>query len=379
MVTITRPAALIRQGSLRLYATSLTVRDLKLSNFYAINKLDPEDNGPGYQRILNQSRAKRLADYLLDGHDEGDSFLPTSVFLATEKNIPFDSSSNTITFDVESAGPFNVVDGQHRIAGLILAAEKNNEILDFEIAVNIAVALDDVSQMCHFLIVNSTQKSVDKAVEQQILARLTDMLDLENMPTIPRWIRRQVEKGDDASALYITKFLNTDPRSPWRGKIRMANEVSQPGTTTINQNSFVKSLKRYVLSSNNPLSNPSLVQKRPMILSNYWNAIVELLVDKEVETPSIIFKTIGVDLFHIVSATVCTHLADQKDYTKDAIKSLLQRGFDNLTGDNIAMTQSEWWQRGAGASGVNSSAVRKLATSLNHAINVQDDVDEISV
>ena len=45
MVTITRPAALVRQGSLRLYATSLKVSDLKRPNFYAINKLDPDDAG----------------------------------------------------------------------------------------------------------------------------------------------------------------------------------------------------------------------------------------------------------------------------------------------------------------------------------------------
>ena len=77
-----------------------------------------------------------------------------------------------------------MVDGLHRIAGLVAAAEKNPELLDFEIPVNIAVCLDDVSQMCHFLIVNTTQRSVDKAVEQQIVARLSGMVNIEEMPTI---------------------------------------------------------------------------------------------------------------------------------------------------------------------------------------------------
>ena len=63
METITRPAALVRQGSLKLYATSLMVSDLKRPNFYTINKLDPDDAGPGYQRLLNEGRAKRLAEY----------------------------------------------------------------------------------------------------------------------------------------------------------------------------------------------------------------------------------------------------------------------------------------------------------------------------
>jgi len=62
--TITRPAALVRQGSLKLYTTALKVGDLKLKDFYKISKLDPEDEGPGYQRLLDEGRAKRLADYL---------------------------------------------------------------------------------------------------------------------------------------------------------------------------------------------------------------------------------------------------------------------------------------------------------------------------
>lgn len=374
MTMITRPAALVRQGSLKLYSTSMKVADLIRPNFYTINTLDPADGGPGYQRILNEGRARRLAEYLLDGQIEGDAFLPTSIFLATSKDIPFDDTNNTITFDVAQVGPFNVVDGQHRIAGLVKAAERNPDLLQFEIPVNIAVGLDDVSQMCHFLIVNTTQRSVDKAVEQQIVARLTAMIELEEMPTIPRWIRRQVEKGEDARALVVTTYLNNDANSPWRGKIKMANQEDATGTT-ISQKSFVNSLKKYIFSSNNPLSNPNWDTKRPQILANYWKAVIELLVDPESPKPSVIFKTTGVDLFHIVSATVFLHLANLKDFKKETTKEILTRGFSHLTGDNIAMSDPEWWQSGSVASGLNTAAVRKIATALNHAINVQDNID----
>lgn len=377
MTTITRPAAIVRQGSLKLYATSLPVSDLKLPNFCIINKLDPDESGPGYQRLLNEGRAKRLSEYLLDGEAEGDAFLPTSVFLATSKDISFDPASNTITFDIRDVGPFNVVDGQHRIAGLIMAADKNADLLKFEVPVNIAVGLDDISQMCHFLIVNTTQKSVDKAIEQQIVARLTKMLNLEKMPTIPRWIRRQVDKGEDARALNIANFLNTDPASPWCGKIRMANDESEGAT--INQKSFISSIKKYIFTASNPLSNPVWDTNRPQILSNYWKAVIELLVDDQVPTPSVVYKTTGVDLFHIVSATVFTHLAARKDFKKEAIKGLLQHGFRNLPPDSMAISHPEWWLRGNGASGVNSAAIRRLAQALSHAINVQDNSTDISL
>lgn len=377
MATITRPAALVRQGLLRLYATSLQVRDLMRPNFYTINKLDPAEEASGYQRVLNEGRARRLSEYLIDGHEEKDAFLPTSIFLATSKSIPFDSSTHTISFDVDEVGPLSVVDGQHRIAGLVLAAEKNPELLEFEIPVNIAVELDDVSQMCHFLIVNTTQKSVDKAVEQQIVGRLTKMISLEKMPTMPRWIRRQVEKGEDARALAVATFLNNEPKSPWRGKIRMANDEGDE-TATINQGSFINSLKRNIFSANNPLSNPVWDTNRAAILLNSWSAVIELLVDDS-ETSSVVFKTNGVEFFHIVSATMFTHLAARKDFKKDTIKALLTRAFENLPPEHIGLTHPQWWQRGNEASGLNRGAIAKLASALSHAMNVQDDASAAEI
>ena len=104
-----------------------------------------------------------------------------------------------------------------------------------------------------------------------------------------------------------------------------------------------------------------------------------LLIDPDSESQSVLYKTIGVDLFHTVSATVFTHLATRNDFTKGAIRELLRKGFQNLPDENIAMFHPEWWQRGSVASGLNSSAVRKIATSLSHALNVQDDASRVAL
>ncbi len=137
-------------------------------------------------------------------------------------------------------------------------------------------------------------------------------------------------------------------------------------------------MKKYIFSANNPLSNPVWDGNRPMILSNYWKAIVELLIDDE-NTPSVLYKTNGVDLFHIASATVFTHLAARQDFTKDTVKALLQRGFNNLAGDTVALSHPEFWHRGGLAGEMNSGAIRKLATALSHALNVQDNPGSVSL
>ncbi|MGB4948303.1 MAG: hypothetical protein WBQ05_14055, partial [Candidatus Competibacter denitrificans] len=89
-------ASRVRQGALVLYTTSMKVKDLVSDGFYSVETLDPENvDDKGYQRLLNKARAKKLADYIVKGQDSNDAFLPTSVFLATDKFIAFDESSNT--------------------------------------------------------------------------------------------------------------------------------------------------------------------------------------------------------------------------------------------------------------------------------------------
>lgn len=370
MGELKRPAARIQQGNLVLYATSLQVRHLRQSNFYRIDTLD-SDEGTGYQRILNEARAKRLADYLLDGHKALEAFLPTSIFLATDKLLPFDLETNSVRIKSEKIGPFNVVDGQHRIRGLVLAAEKDPSLDEFEIPVNIAVNLDATSQMAHFLIVNTTQRSVDKAIEQQIVARLTNLIDFAKTPVLPKWIQRQVDKGEDARALQIVQHLNDEKDSPWYGKIRMANDEDSASDATVNQKSFVTSLKRFVLTPSNPISGEQWsTDRQKKVLTNYWRAISNLLVEPDDET-SIIFKTNGLHMFHSASPAIFLHLANVKDFKTETVKALMKRAFENLPVDYIGVSTPDFWKRGSTASGLNQSAIRKYATALSTAMHSQ--------
>jgi hypothetical protein len=76
---------------------------------------------------------------------------------------------------------------------------------------------------------------------------------------------------------------------------------------------------------------------------------------------------------------VFLYLANRRDFTKDTIKEVLRRGFNNLSGDNIGMSSPVWWQRGNKASDLNSAGVRKLANALSLAINIQDGAGDISL
>ena len=362
---ITRPAALVKQGNLQLYATSFPVRDLVSEGFYDIERLDPDNpEDKGYQRLLNKSRAKKLADYLVDGQAHQDAFLPTSLFLATDKNIAFNPSNNTITFDVKEVGPFSVVDGQHRIEGFKIAAEKKAELLDFEVPVNIAINLPKIAQMCHFLIVNTTQKSVDKAVEQRIYARLAEDMDFEDVPSLPRWIRRIVDSGDNEQALRLVDYLNDTPGSPWHNKIEMANKDLKTATT--NQRTFVKMVIRYVLTANNPISVRPIDQQQRIML-NYWSALKNLL---DTGKATVLYKYVGIELFCRFSTPLFNRLQNMNDFKTTTMQDILKSTFENMDGEYAGVGHPDWWLSVTGvAGGLNSTALGKILHELTQALH----------
>jgi DGQHR domain-containing protein len=357
MSIIVVSAARVKQGNLTLYSTSIKVSDLLSENFYSIERLDPNNQKAGYQRVLNETRAKRLAKYLISGLDAGDSFIPTSIFMATDKDLKFNPENNTLEINITEIGPFSIVDGQHRAEGLRLAAAEDKRIKDFEVPVNIAVSLNSLAQMAHFLIVNTTQKSVDQGVSQQILARLTDTLMTEELPTIPDWIMRAVEKGDDGKALSFVHYMNTNNKSPWFGKIEMANDEDANGT--ISQSSAVKTIKKFVLVANNPLLEKE-AKIQNVIFTNYWQAITDLI---NPSTQTTLYKYVGFEQFSQFFVPFISHILNKhgSKFTIDVMKGILKEVFDNLEGDGAGIGTSEFWDIG-GQAGKFSSGARSQIT-----------------
>jgi DGQHR domain-containing protein len=361
-------AARVSQGALVLYATALKVSALVTENFYSVETLDPASpNDRGYQRLLNVARAKKLADYIVKGQDSQDAFLPTSVFLATSKTIDFNERENTIEFDTSQIGPFSVVDGQHRLEGLKRASQEDPRVLDFEVPVNIAVNLPPISQMCHFLIVNTTQKSVEKSVEQRIIARLSAALDVEDLPSLPKWILRTVESGEVDRAIKYVDYLNETEGSPWYGKVKMAN--SERGEGTISQKSLVKAIIKYVLTANNPIriiSDNDLEKERRLFL-NYWKAI-KVILDEDGDSEAL-YKYNGVELFCMFSIPFFVKLQDRASFTVATMKDLLEFCFENVEGDYVAVGHPDWWKRGGQAGSLNPSTYRKVCQEMSRALH----------
>ena len=383
MTRITSPAVRIEQDGKPVFLTSFTVADLMSPGFYRVEQLDAQ-TAEGYQRVMDERRARRFAK---DVEELGkNAFLPTSVFLATEKELEYDSNGREISFETDRDNPFFLmVDGQHRAAGLRMAAMRlgGEWLRGFPVAAVVATGLDEAEQMVQFLVVNSTQKKVPPDVGQQILAQFTSKAGVEKLPDLPGWIRNQIETSADLKALELVRHLNESPKSPWQGKIRMANEASATAMTA-NQSMFVESLKKHVLTRGHPLALEQDGAKRKKMLENYWTAVVRCFLGAradEENQDNPLFKSIGVQLFHQVSKSVFGHLARTRGFTEDAFRECFSAvaEADTLDDDVRGMFHPDWWQRGGRhASGLNSGAIRNLANKLSDAVEQIDEGDDES-
>ena len=372
-----KPAVLIQQGKKKLFTTAFTVNEFMIPNFYTIDKLDTQEE-KGFQRILQEECAKRLAKYMVESWKQnGEAFLPSSIFMATDKTIEFDEASNEIYFDTDIC-PFSVVDGQHRIEGLKRAALTNKELENFSVPVNIAVNLTTAEQMLHFYVVNTTQRSVDPAVGNRILARLHHMRGTEDVPYIPSWMKRRVDSDADAEAIRIISRLNSDASSPWRNKIQLPDEAKKKRIHTVAEKSLVVALKSNVLVSSHSITDfPD--EKRDRILINYWRAVSNKFTTEEIGNDTVVFKSTGAWFFSRISSAVISRANRNASWKVTDFEEIFDSVKEILPNELLAITFPDWWRSGGGASGWNKTAADKAAIEFSRCVNSlgKDQMDEL--
>ena len=178
-------------------------------------------------------------------------------------------------------------------------------------------------------------------------------------------------KGEVDKALKMVDYLNSEPGSPWLGKIQMANEENVSGT--VNQRSFVKSIIKFVLTTNNPLGAFKDFDKEKKAFLNYWKAITELLDEGE---PSTLYKYNGIELFCRFSIPFFTRMFDKKSFTVETMKATLEACFEGMDGEYAGVGHSEFWNTGGKSSFLNAAAlgfiVKEMALALHKTAMTSD-------
>jgi len=189
------------QNDKTFYVTILPNDVLKAVCFVARRD---EDSALGFQRTLNVSRAKDIARYL----DELKGTIPSALILSAQDNARFtyDKIKGEISF-ITNPNSFMVLDGQHRLFGLLIATKKYN------IPVIIFNNLNTTSEVNLFIDINTTQKGVPTTL----------LLDIKNLSG------RETKKEDKQRQLFDR--LNQDSvmaglMSPSKSQVGKITRVS---------------------------------------------------------------------------------------------------------------------------------------------------------
>ena len=182
-------AVLVTQGRHRFYTLTLPADVLARTCFVIVRDEDPIE---GFQRLLSEIRARRIADYI----DNGLGTIPTSVILSAQdtSNFEYDSRRKTVSFN-DDPKSFLILDGQHRVYGFKLA--KSN----LRVPVVIYAGLTRPEESRIFIDINTEQKPVPNEL----------LLDIRKLAQIQNDVESLL--GD------IFEMFDARPDSPLKGRM----------------------------------------------------------------------------------------------------------------------------------------------------------------
>lgn len=204
-------------GNIPAYTFAIKANDIIALHYVAVRGQDMEAGA--VQRPLSVRRINGIRSYILDGN----TFFNSFIINWTDTNyIPkFKAGSISVPIVPHAA---QVIDGQHRIAGLEAAIEINEDIGEQELLVTMCIGLSTPEAAQIFLNINTEQKPVPKSLVFDLFGEVID--DAEH----------GVNRATD-----LARDLNEDPTSPLYNLIKFPGAARGQGN--IELSTFVSALK----------------------------------------------------------------------------------------------------------------------------------------
>jgi DNA sulfur modification protein DndB len=215
------PFIRVQQSNRELILTRLPA-GLLISVSYASIRGQSSEEG-AVQRILNSRRITSIKAFTLEGGD-----YPGAIVLNwINDNNPLCKENNDLTFQ-KMSGSAQIIDGQHRLAGIKAAIDERSSVAELELAVAIYENLTTRECADIFLSINTEQKPVARSL-------VFDLYGLASEPLIdPAAVR----------ARDIATFLNETQESPFFDQIKFPGAPTRKGGIALS--TIVTSIKPLV-------------------------------------------------------------------------------------------------------------------------------------
>ncbi len=206
MTTIKAPFFEVQQGKRKFFLTKLPAKIVTKISYAAVRGRDAEEGA--IQRVLNSSRISGIKSFTLGGGD-----YPNAIVLnwVSESN-KLKRLTREISFS-NTEDSAQIIDGQHRVAGIREAIEERASIGDLELPVVIYTGLSTKECADIFLAINEEQKPAPRSL-------VFDLFGLASSELVdPAAVR----------ARDIAIFLNDDSGSPYNGEIKLPGGKMRKG------------------------------------------------------------------------------------------------------------------------------------------------------
>lgn len=285
------------------YLTALDARTL-----FPLCRVERVATNPqeGFQRQLDQSRARRIAKYLED------RIIPGAIILSAQQRntLEFDHETGELSIS-EIPGSLLVIDGQHRLYGAHMAAESKagpNVLMP----VCILTGLTFVDEVQYFIDINSTARGVPKTLRIELTKFLVKQDSIDDI------------------RLRLFKELNVDPDSPLCGKL----SAEQRGPGYLSHVPFELAMNKILAGDR--LKDMEYEQKKALI-KNYVTGVYRNLQEADAAqklTQSAFFQAI----FRVFDKACDNALLFCRNFKaesfEDVFQVLLRINFEHHTGTN---------------------------------------------
>lgn len=238
-----------------------------------VNQLE-ENIEKGYQRVVSEQRAGKIAEFI----DRG-NFIPTSVLISFEHASLSPDKKQLIVKNRKDAGW--VIDGQHRLVG----ASKADSSIVLPVVAFIDLAVK--GQINCFVTINKEAKGVSSSLYLELL---------KNLPG-----KRDAAVDARERAVDLAKMMRIDEESPFFGRIVT---TTAPRGGELSLTNFVRKVQPLLKANTGALAGYS-DDDRCKILNSYYKALRQVFpAEFKNLSQCIFFKTIGFGVMMGVFPTV---------------------------------------------------------------------------
>jgi DGQHR domain-containing protein len=344
VVGVSCSAVMGSQNGTRIFTGIMEAKDLisVTAVDYFKSSIPIDDPKQGYQRPPERTRITKIGSHLsraiVAGQGNSGGLFPTAVVLAARSPLKYQNGKLLITEKLQ------VIDGQHRVAGLRYAIEEKGELdlADFSLPFVIIEVSDRLVEMNQFTIINGTAKSVRTDLVNSILTATAAKLGDGAIDERDRW-KVVVTK--------VVERLDKDPGSPWHNLILMPDEAGSPkssGGKIVRATSFMTSLRPVhawlkefgFLDRCLDLNSEAGVVYD--VISAYWQAL-QKVVAAAFAAPDdyVIQKTPGLFSLHkLLAHLLPVMFRGHQSWTKENFVKFLQ--------DSPELTDEQFWHKAGG-------------------------------